>query len=50
VIDEAMSNAKAQSSNEIQNLNGPNKRVLTLIRLSFIWHLPACRTGRDFDI
>jgi hypothetical protein len=43
VIDEAMSNVKAQSSNEIQNLNGSNKRVLTLIHLSFIWHL-------DFDI
>jgi len=43
VIDEAMSNVKAQSSNEIQNPNGPKKRVLTLIHLSFIWHL-------DFDI
>jgi len=43
VIDEAMSNVKAQSSNEIQNPNGPQKRVLALIHLSFIWHL-------DFDI
>jgi hypothetical protein len=43
VIDEAISNVKAQSSNEIQNPNGSSKIVLTLIHLPFIWHL-------DFDI
>jgi len=37
VIDEAMSNVKAQSSNEIQNPNGPKKKSFDID--SFVIHL-----------